>query len=37
MNNQEPELNQAPTETESAKTNESVQTSGPEIPVDERP
>ena len=37
MNNQEPELNPAPTETESAKTNESAQTSGPEIPVDERP
>jgi hypothetical protein len=37
MNNQEPELNPAPTETDSNKTNQSVRTNGPEIPVDERP
>jgi hypothetical protein len=37
MNNQEPELNPVPTETDSAKTNESIQTSGSEIPADERP
>jgi hypothetical protein len=37
MNNQEPELNPAPTETESAKTNKSAQIHGSEIPVDERP
>jgi hypothetical protein len=37
MNNQEPELNPAPMEAESAKTNERAQTPGAEIPVDERP
>ena len=37
MNNQEPELNQKPDETDSAKTNESIQTSGSEIPAHERP
>jgi hypothetical protein len=37
MNNQEPEFNPVPTETDSPKTNESIQTSGSEIPADERP
>jgi hypothetical protein len=37
MNNQEPEFNPTPTETDSNKTNKSVQTTRPEIPVDERP
>ena len=34
MNNQEPDLNPTPAETDSAKTNESVQ--GSEPPVDQR-
>jgi hypothetical protein len=37
MNNQEPEFNPVPTEPDSAKTDESIQTSGSEIPADERP
>jgi hypothetical protein len=37
MNNQEPKFNPVPTETDSAKTDESTQTSGSEIPADERP
>jgi hypothetical protein len=36
MNNQEPELNPTPAETDSAKTNESVQREGSELPVDQR-
>ena len=37
MNNQEPAFNPVPTETDSAKTDESIQTSGSEIPAHERP
>ena len=37
MNNQEPEFNPAPTETDSAKTDESIQTRGSEIPANEHP
>jgi hypothetical protein len=37
MNNQVPELNPVPTETDSAKTDESIQTSSPEIPANVRP
>ena len=37
MNNQEPELKPMPPETNSAQTNESIQFSRPEIPMDERP
>ena len=37
MNNQEPKLEPMPAETDSAKTNESIQISRPEIPMDERP
>jgi hypothetical protein len=37
MNNQEPELNPALAETDSAKTDESVQISRPEIPADKHP
>jgi hypothetical protein len=37
MNNQEPELNPVLAETESAKTDESVQISRPEIPADKHP
>ena len=36
MNNQEPDLNQTPAETDSAKTNESVQRERSELPVDQR-
>jgi hypothetical protein len=36
MNNQEPDLNPTPAETDSAKTNESVQREGSELPVDQR-
>jgi hypothetical protein len=36
MNNQEPELNPTPTETDFAKTNESVQRERSELPVDQR-
>jgi len=36
MNNQEPELNPTPAETDSAKTNESVQREGSELPVKAR-
>jgi hypothetical protein len=36
MNNQEPDLNPTPAETDSAKTNESVQRDGSELPVDQR-
>ena len=36
MNNQEPDLNPTPAETDSAKTNESVQRQGSELPVDPR-
>jgi len=37
MNNQEPDLNPTPAETNSAKTNESVQIGeGSELPVDQR-
>ena len=37
MNNQEPDLNPTQAETDSAKTNESVQREGSELPVDQRP
>ena len=37
MNNQEPKLETMPAETDSAKTNESIKISRPEIPMDERP
>ena len=37
MNNQEPEFNPVPAESDSAKTVESIQTSGSEIPTLERP
>jgi hypothetical protein len=37
MNNQEPKLEPMSAETDSAKTNESIQISRPEIPMDERP
>jgi hypothetical protein len=33
---QEPDLNPTPAETDSAKTNESVQREGSELPVDQR-
>ena len=33
MNNQEPDLNPTPAETDSAKTNESVRREGSELPV----
>jgi hypothetical protein len=36
MNSQEPDLNPTPAETDSAKTNESVQREGSELPVDQR-
>ena len=36
MNNQEPDLNPTPAETDSAKTNESVRREGSELPVDQR-
>ena len=36
MNNQEPDLNPTPAETDSAKTNESVQRERSELPVDQR-
>jgi hypothetical protein len=36
MNNQEPDLNLTPAETDSAKTNESVRREGSELPVDQR-
>ena len=36
MNNQEPDLNPTSAETDSAKTNESVQREGSELPVDQR-
>ena len=36
MNNQEPDINPTPAETDSAKTNESVQREGSELPVDQR-
>jgi hypothetical protein len=36
MNNQEPDLNPTPAETDSAKTHESVQREGSELPVDQR-
>jgi len=36
MNNQEPDLNPTPAETDSAKTNESVQRERAELPVDQR-
>jgi len=36
MNNQEPDINPTPSETDSAKTNESVQRQGSELPVDPR-
>jgi hypothetical protein len=36
MNNQEPDLNPTPSETDSAKTNESVQRERSELPVDQR-
>ena len=36
MNNQEPELNPKPDETDSAKTNESVQRERSELPVDQQ-
>jgi hypothetical protein len=35
MNNQEPDLNPTPAETDSAKTNESIQREGSELPVDQ--
>ena len=37
MNHEEPEFNPVLTETDSAKTDESIQTSGSEIPANERP
>jgi hypothetical protein len=37
MNNQEPDLNPTPAETDSAKTVESIQREGSELPVDQRP
>jgi hypothetical protein len=37
MNDQVPELNPVPTETDSAKTDESIQPSSSEIPATERP
>ena len=36
MNNQEPDLNPTPAETDSAQTHESVQREGSELPVDQR-
>jgi len=33
--NQEPDVNLTPAETDSAKTHESVQREGPELPVDQ--
>jgi len=36
MNNQEPELNPKPDETDSAKTNESVQRERSELPPDQQ-
>jgi hypothetical protein len=36
MNNQEPDLNPTPDETDSAKTNESVHRERSELPVDQR-
>src|SRR5271166_4543071 len=36
MNNQEPDINPTPAETDSTKTNESVQRQGSELPVDQR-
>ena len=36
MNNQEPDINPTPAETDSAKTNESGQRQGSELPVDQR-
>ena len=37
MNHEEPEFNPVLTETDSPKTDESIQTSGSEIPANERP
>jgi len=37
MNNQDPEFNPVPTETDSAKTDEFIQTGGSEMPADEHP
>jgi hypothetical protein len=37
MNHEEPESNPVLPETDSAKTDESIQTSGSEIPANERP
>jgi hypothetical protein len=37
MNNQEREFNPVPRETDSGKTDETIQTSGSKIPADERP
>jgi hypothetical protein len=37
MDRQEPELNPVLTETDSAKTDESIETTVPEIPANERP
>ena len=37
MNHQEPEFNPVLTETDSAKTDESMETTGSEIPANERP
>ena len=36
MNNQEPDINPKPAETDSAKTNESVQRQGSELAVEQR-